>query len=103
MVDWKSNHLGHDPASYHADALEHEMFESHYVLQYHLYLVALHRFLRLRVPGYSYDSHIGGAWYAFLRGIDGTGRGWFHDRPPWSLIDALDALMTVTAPPRAVS
>ena len=103
VVDWKSNHLGHDPASYHADALEHEMFESHYVLQYHLYLVALQRFLRLRVPGYSYDSHIGGAWYAFLRGIDGTGRGWFHDRPPRSLIDALDALMTVTAPPRAVA
>jgi len=37
---------------------------------------------------------MGGAWYAFLRGVDGTGRGWFSDRPPRALITALDALMT---------
>ena len=94
LVDWKSNHLGRDPAAYRPDALEHEMFESHYVLQYHLYLVALHRFLRLRAPGYAYDTHIAGAWYAFLRGIDGTDRGWFRDRPPRALIEALDGLMS---------
>ena len=93
IVDWKSNHLGTDPAHYEGDHLECEIFASHYVLQYHLYIVALHRFLRLRQPGYTYETHIGGAWYAFLRGIDGSERGWFHDRPPRALIDALDALM----------
>ncbi len=93
VLDWKSNHLGYEPALYERDALEREMFGSHYVLQYHLYITALHRFLRRRVPDYDYERCIGGAWYAFLRGIDGSARGWFHDRPPRALIDALDALM----------
>ena len=93
VVDWKSNHLGNDPAKYEPAALEGEMFASHYVLQYHFYVTALHRFLRARVPGYTYETHMGGVYYAFLRGIDGTERGWFADRPAKSLIDALDTLM----------
>jgi exodeoxyribonuclease V beta subunit len=94
VVDWKSNQLGREVAHYERGELEREMFASHYVLQYHLYITALHRFLRLRVKDYDYDAHMGGAWYAFLRGIDGSGRGWFHDRPPRALVTALDALMT---------
>ncbi|HEX5971331.1 MAG TPA: exodeoxyribonuclease V subunit beta [Gemmatimonadaceae bacterium] len=94
LVDWKSNQLGLDPAHYERAELEREMFASHYVLQYHLYVTALHRFLTLRVKDYDYDTHMGGAWYAFLRGVDGTGRGWFGDRPPRALVTALDALMT---------
>ena len=93
VIDWKSNHLGTDPASYDPEALEPEMFASHYVLQYHLYVTALHRFLRLRVPGYAYETHVGTVWYAFLRGIDGTARGWHAHRPAPALIHALDALM----------
>jgi exodeoxyribonuclease V beta subunit len=93
VVDWKSNHLGNDPAQYEPAALEREMFASHYVLQYHLYVTALHRYLRLRQPGYDYDVHMGGVWYSFLRGVDGSERGWFADRPPRALIEALDALM----------
>ncbi len=93
VVDWKSDHLGDDPAQYERPALEREMFASHYVLQYHLYVTALHRYLRSRLPEYSYEKDFGGVYYAFLRGIDGSGRGWFADRPSASLIDALDALM----------
>ena len=93
VVDWKSNHLGDNPALYEPAALGREMFTSQYVLQYHLYVTALHRFLRARVPGYTYQTHMGGVYYAFLRGIDGTERGWFVDRPAESLINALDALM----------
>ncbi|MEO7216969.1 MAG: exodeoxyribonuclease V subunit beta [Gemmatimonadaceae bacterium] len=99
VADWKSNHLGSNPAQYEPAALEHEMFTTHYVLQYHLYVTALHRFLRARVPGYTYETHMGGVYYAFLRGIDGTERGWFADRPAESLINALDALMTRPAAP----
>jgi exodeoxyribonuclease V beta subunit len=70
---------------------------NHYTLQYHLYLVALHRYLRVRLPDYDYDRHIGGAAYAFLRGFSGgpsaTGLGWFTDRPARALIEALSAVM----------
>lgn len=91
IVDWKSNDLGAAASSYERPALERAMFASHYTLQYHLYVLALHRHLRARLRDYDYERHIGGVWYAFLRGIDAASeRGWYHDRPPRRLIDALD-------------
>jgi exodeoxyribonuclease V beta subunit len=99
LIDWKSNHLGADPAGYAADALVEPMCEAHYVLQYHLYCAALHRHLRARLPGYDYDRCFAGAWYFFLRGLDGTGGGIWHDRPPRALIEALSALFDRRAAP----
>jgi exodeoxyribonuclease V beta subunit len=64
------------------------------LLQYHLYLVALHRFLGTRMRSYDYGKHMGGAWYVFLRGVDGTEEhGWYHDRPKRALIEAMDGLL----------
>ena len=40
-----------------------------YWLQYLIYTVVLHRLLRLRLPGYDYDTHVGGVFYLFLRGM----------------------------------
>ncbi len=98
LVDWKSNYLGATTACYEPHELERAMFSEHYTLQYHLYVLALHRFLRSRVADYDYDRDIGGVWYAFLRGIDGESpRGWYHDRPPRALIEALDAALLETA------
>ena len=102
VVDWKSNQLGADLAAYEPAALQRTMESHHYVLQYHLYLVALHRQLAVRVPGYDYDTHMGGAAYAFLRGFatgaSTDGRGWFTDRPSRALIEALSAVMDTTTP-----
>lgn len=70
IVDWKSNRLGPETASYHAEALQAEMRRHHYALQYRLYTVALHRFLSLRLPDYDFEEHFGGVFYIFLRGVD---------------------------------
>jgi exodeoxyribonuclease V beta subunit len=97
VIDWKSNQLGAEPSAYAHEALRDVMDAQHYTLQYHLYLVALHRFLRVRVPGYDFDQHMGGAAYAFLRGFapdaSTQGHGWFTERPSRMLIDALSAIM----------
>jgi len=97
VVDWKSNQLGGNLAAYEHAALHPVMDTAHYTLQYHLYLVALHRYLRVRLPGYDYDRHIGGAGYAFLRGFatgpSANGLGWYTNRPSRALIDALSAVM----------
>ena len=98
VVDWKSNRLPLEPAQHTPERLWEEMVHGHYVLQYHLYLVAVHRLLRSRIPGYAYDRHIGGAAYAFLRGFGGPevsamGHGWYTHRPPRDVIEALDALI----------
>jgi exodeoxyribonuclease V beta subunit len=91
VADWKSNHLGDACERYGPAAVSAEMTAHHYVLQYHLYVLALHRYLTVRQPGYDYDAHMGGVWYAFVRGIDGAPEhGWWHDRPPRALVEALD-------------
>jgi len=93
LIDWKSNDLGPSPSDYDSAGLLTSMADHHYLLQYHLYALALHRFLRSRLPDYRYDRHFGGIFYAFLRGIDGkTSRGWYADRPSVTFMDALDRM-----------
>jgi exodeoxyribonuclease V beta subunit len=70
LVDWKSNLLGSRIEDYNAATLAGEIQRRHYYFQYQLYTVALDRYLRMRLPGYSYEQHFGGVYYLFLRGID---------------------------------
>ncbi len=98
VVDWKSNHLGDALQDYGVEGMWQSMRHHHYVLQYHLYVMALQRFLRLRLPDYDYDRHFGGVIYVFLRGVGGEpgsseadgATGFFVDRPPRALVDALE-------------
>ena len=63
-----------------------------YDLQYVLYVLALHRLLKLRIADYDYDRHIGGAVYMFLRGAQNASQGLHQARPPRQLIETLDLL-----------
>lgn len=93
VADYKSNWLGVDEQAYTPAAMRRSILESRYELQYALYLLALHRQLRARLgAAYDYDTHVGGAVYLYLRGIDGKGHGVHVERPPKAMIDALDAL-----------
>jgi exodeoxyribonuclease V beta subunit len=96
IIDYKSNRLGPCVSDYAPERLEAAMLEHDYVLQYHLYLVALHRHLALRLPGYDYDQHVAGAWYLFVRGMSTShpaGWGIVQERPPRALIEALSELL----------
>jgi exodeoxyribonuclease V beta subunit len=100
VLDWKSNHLGVQPADYGHDAVAAEMARQGYHLQSLLYCVALDRHLRRRLPGYQYEQHFGGVVYLFVRGVrpawrtsDGRPAGaWLH-RPGPEVIRALSALL----------
>lgn len=97
VLDWKSNWLGAEVADYAAERLVPVMHREGYHLQYLLYTLALHRWLRLRLPGYDYQRHFGGVQYLFLRGMrpdNGPASGVFRTRPSLELIEALDALMS---------
>ncbi|GHU10578.1 RecBCD enzyme subunit RecB [Betaproteobacteria bacterium] len=89
VADYKSNWLGANDAAYTPDALLDTMLAHRYDLQYTLYLLALHRQLKLRLPDYDYDQHMGGALYLFLRA---PANGVYRARPPRALIERLDAL-----------
>jgi exodeoxyribonuclease V beta subunit len=88
LADYKSNFLGRRWSDYTPARLDHAMVHHHYGLQAHLYTVALHRYLSLRVPNYRYDEHFGGCLYLFLRGMapEHPGHGvWFHRPSPTTL------------------
>lgn len=92
IIDWKSNTLGDDAAAYDVASCAEAMIEAHYLLQYHLYVVALHRFLRSRLGArYDYERDFGGVGYAFLRGLAMGAPAWFTDRPSLAMVEALDA------------
>ena len=92
LVDWKSNYLGPSIEDYKSDSLKKVMLSERYVLQYHLYLTALHTYLSTRLPGYDYDKHFGSVYYVFLRGIDpkqGPDFGIFRHRPEKQFVEEM--------------
>lgn len=97
VADYKSNWLGLDDAAYTPAAMRAAILHERYELQYVLYLFALHRLLKARLPDYDYDRHVGGAVYLFLRGAHAPSQGLHVERPPRALIEALDALFTRSA------
>src|SRR5690606_30125242 len=89
IADYKSNWLGPDASHYGGERLLLALASEHYCLQYLIYLVALRRFLRLRLADFG-DEQLGGAYYLFLRGMPSAGV--YFARPADSLLDALDTL-----------
>jgi exodeoxyribonuclease V beta subunit len=97
VADYKSNWLGPDDPAYTPARMRAQILHSRYELQYVLYLFALHRLLKVRLPDYDYDRDVGGAVYLFLRGGRAPGQGLHVERPPRELIEALDALFAQRA------
>ncbi|WP_040796258.1 3'-5' exonuclease, partial [Nocardia higoensis] len=104
IVDYKTNRLGIDRLTvdhYTRPRMAAEMLRSHYPLQALLYSVALHRYLRWRLPGYEPARHLGGCQYHFVRGMIGPdtppGHGVFDWHPPVELVVALSDLLAGSA------
>lgn len=86
VLDYKSNRL---PA-YDAPALEQSLLKERYDIQAAIYLLALHRLLLARLPGYDPDTHLGGVVYWYVRGVGWPGQGlWWH-RPAHDWLVQLD-------------
>ena len=69
VLDYKSNWLGPDDSAYSEPAMQQALLDKRYDVQAALYLLALHRLLKLRQPGYvdAPQQYIGGALYWFIR------------------------------------
>lgn len=107
VLDYKSNHLGHQMDCYDQETMAKVMIDHRYDLQYLLYSLAVHRLLKQRIPDYCYEQHFGGVYYLFLRGIQRQPEinglpeqeiippyGVFFCRPEQALIEGLDLLFT---------
>lgn len=104
VLDWKSNHLGHQPAAYAPESLAEAMAQHGYHLQSLLYSVALDRHLARRIPDYRFEQHFGGSLYLFVRGVrpawqnpDQTPAGVYFHRPQPDTLAALNALFDAPA------
>ena len=75
----------------HGDA-GHALLAKRYDLQAALYLLAMHRLLKARLPDYDPHQHLGGSMTVFLRGSRSPGRGVVGEPAPVELIEALDSL-----------
>jgi exodeoxyribonuclease V beta subunit len=96
LLDWKSNILGPGIADYGPDALKKAMAAHFYVLQSRLYAVALDQYLALRLPDYQYETHFGGIYYLFIRGMDpawGPAYGVYEERPDRHFMERLSRLL----------
>ena len=110
VVDYKTNQLaaGGDTGldAYRPDRLVAAMASHHYPLQALLYSVALHRYLRWRLPGYDPAVHLGAVGYLFVRGMvgpdtpvhDGEVAGVFTWDVPTKLVIELSALIAGERP-----
>ncbi len=91
VLDYKSNLL----PDYLPSTLNQAMRQHRYDVQAVLYVLALHRLLKSRMPhSYDFDQHMGGALYWFVRGVDQPGMGMLSVPTPRALIEALDAQLS---------
>jgi exodeoxyribonuclease V beta subunit len=99
VVDYKTNHLGDLASEYVGARMAREMADSHYYFQYHLYTLAVDRFLRQVEPDYDYETKFGGVFYLFIKGMrPGQKTGIFHEKPPAARLAALGALLDGVGP-----
>jgi exodeoxyribonuclease V beta subunit len=95
VLDYKTNWLGAHLHDYQGASLDAAMAEHHYPLQALLYTVALHRYLRQRLDGYTAERQLGNSWYLFVRALGlqpdaQPSLGVWRQRWPAALIEALD-------------
>jgi len=97
ILDYKSNYLGETIEDYQTEALQLVMNDHRYDIQYILYTLATHRFLKHRLgEAYDYERDFGGVYYLFLRGLaldsneQSIDTGVVFIKPEFELIDALD-------------
>ena len=95
IADYKSNYLGDQLMDYHQDHLKQSMQHAGYFLQAAIYLVALHRYLRVHLAGYDIHQHLGAAHYLYLRGMHPyqTDCGVYTWHAPIELITELDQIL----------
>ena len=105
VVDYKTNRIRPGDLvaeTFSREAMAQEMMAAHYPLQALLYSVALHRYLRWRLPRYEPEHSLGPVQYQFVRGMVGPatpdGCGVFQWKIPAGLVVGLSDLLAGVRP-----
>ncbi|MGJ8693498.1 MAG: exodeoxyribonuclease V subunit beta [Thalassotalea sp.] len=103
VCDYKSSYLGDDFSDYQHQNLLTNIEDNYYDLQYLIYSLALHRYLKSNLENYQFERDFGGVFYLYLRGMkknhhyqnsDGSicSSGVYHSEISKTLIEQLDSL-----------
>ncbi|WP_019029004.1 exodeoxyribonuclease V subunit beta [Colwellia piezophila] len=102
LCDYKSSHLGDSFQDYQFDALLDNVEKNYYDLQYLIYSLALHRYLKQTLVDYDVNQHFGGVYYLYLRGMttdpDHKGAGVYYRQISEQEINNLDSLFSNECP-----
>jgi len=98
LCDYKSSHLGDNFQDYQFDALLDNVEKNYYDLQYLIYSLALHRYLKQTLVDYDVNQHFGGVYYLYLRGLttdpEHQGAGVYYRKIAEQEINNLDVLFS---------
>ncbi|WP_426370241.1 UvrD-helicase domain-containing protein [Pseudocolwellia sp. HL-MZ7] len=98
VCDYKSTFLGEDFSFYTKEAMRADIEHNHYDLQYLIYSLALHRYLSFALPDYDPQTHFGGIYYLYLRGVTNdlaySGAGVYQRSITVSELESLDSIFT---------
>ncbi len=95
VLDYKTNFLGRSYQDYNIRNIAKTMELHHYYIQAYVYCVALHKWLQLTLPNYSYEANFGGFGYLFLRGMEqGKEQGVYFHCPTEKEIEGLATYLT---------
>lgn len=98
LCDYKSSHLGDSFQDYQFDALLDNVEKNYYDLQYLIYSLALHRYLKQTLVDYDVNEHFGGVYYLYLRGMttepEHQGAGVYYRKVTEQEINNLDTLFS---------
>ncbi len=95
IIDYKSDWFGNNYNDYKNNNLYKIMCHHRYDIQYQIYSIALHKYLKLNIYNYDYSIHFGGIYYIFLRGLlldnnNNSFSGLFYIKPNLNLINKLN-------------
>jgi exodeoxyribonuclease V beta subunit len=98
VCDYKSSYLGDSFSDYNQENLLMNIEKNHYDLQYLIYSLALHRYLKTTLPNYQVEQHLGGVFYLYLRGmtadVQHRNAGVYHRKITAAEINKLDQLFS---------
>ena len=98
LSDYKSSHLGDHFDDYQHSALHHNVQKNYYDLQYLIYSLALHRYLKQTLGDYDVEQHFGGVYYLYLRGMTNDnahqGAGVYFSNITAQELNALEAVFS---------
>ncbi|WP_343188123.1 exodeoxyribonuclease V subunit beta [Buchnera aphidicola (Ceratoglyphina bambusae)] len=72
FIDFKFNYLGNKKECYNKKKIMKSIIKNKYEIQYKIYSIGMHQYLKKKIKNYSFKKHFGGAFYLFLRAFDDT-------------------------------